>query len=110
MKTVITKRYNYEELRAKGQHCSVLQECDFQGNKTQFVPMAVEGCHLEAVRADYSMYNTDKKWVKDLSAYETLELISNLNEPIRYHKRYYNNERYAWLEIINKGSEFFDSV
>ena len=110
MKTIITKQYNYKELRAKGQPCSVLQEFDFQGTKTQFVPMPVEGCHIEAVRADYSMYNTDRRWVKDLSAYETLELISNLDEPIRYHKKYYNNESYAWLEIVNENDCMFNSI
>ena len=110
MKTVITKRYNYKELRVKGQPCSVLQEYDFQGTKVNFVPMPVEGCNLESVPMTPTLCGVRLRWVKELSSYETLQLISNLGEPVRYHESYYDNEDYAWLEIINEDSELFDSV
>lgn len=110
MKTVITKRYNYKELRAKGQPCSVIQEYDFQGAKVNFVPQPVEGCRIEQVKASPSMYNTDRRWVKDLTAYETLQLISELDEPVKYHKKYYENEGYAWLEVINEDDDYFSSI
>ena len=110
MKTIITKRYNYKELRAKGQPCSVLQEYDFQGTKVDFVPMAVEGCHIEKVKSRPDIEWSDYKWVKDLSAYETLQLISSLDEPVKFYFSYFLNEDYAWLEIINEDSDLFDSV
>lgn len=110
MKTVITKQYNYKELRAKGQPCSVLQEYDFQGTKVNFVPMPVDGCKIEVVSMTPLIHEVRFRWVKELSAYETLQLISELGEPVKYHEKYYDNEDYAWLEIINEDSELFDSV
>ena len=110
MKTVITKQYNYKQLRGKGQPCSVLQEFDFQGTKVDFVPMPVEGCKIEAVSMTPLIHEVRYRWVKDLSAYETLQLIERIDEPIRYYSKYHDNEDYAWLEILNEDSDLFDSV
>ena len=110
MKTIITKRYNYKELRSKGQPCSVLQEYDFRGTKVNFVPMPVEGCKIEVISMSPLIHEVRYRWVKELSAYETLQLISKLGEPVKYHEKYYDNEDYAWLEIINETGDMFNSI
>lgn len=101
MKTIITKEYSYKEVRPMGQPCSVIQEFDCQGTKVQFVPMPVEGCHLERVTGDLNINPQELYWVKNLSAYETLQEIERIGMPVKYSMGYYLNKDYAWIEILD---------
>lgn len=110
MKTIITKQYNYKQRRSIGSPCSVLQMFDCDGTKVQFVPMPIDGCHLEKVTGDPNINPNELKWVKELSAYETLQEIEKIGEPIRYSMGYYLNKDYAWIEILNEDNDMFDSI